>query len=46
MRTDTEVGRFEIIYGGGAGAMQPFGRNISEDEVLKVMAYIDTLAAK
>ena len=45
-RTDTEVGRFEIIYGGGAGAMQPFGRKISQDEVLKVMAYIDTLAAK
>jgi cytochrome c-L len=41
-RTDTEIGRFEIIYGGGAGAMQAFGRRIDQDEILKVMAYIDT----
>ena len=41
-RLDTDVGRFEIIYGGGAGAMQPFGRRIDQDEILKVMAYIDT----
>ena len=41
-RTDTEVGRFEIIYGGGAGAMQAFGRRIDQDDILKVMAYIDT----
>jgi cytochrome c-L len=41
-RLDTEVGRFEIIYGGGAGAMQAFGRRIDQDEILKVMAFIDT----
>jgi cytochrome c-L len=41
-RLDTEVGRFEIIYAGGAGAMQAFGRRIDQDEILKVMAYIDT----
>jgi cytochrome c-L len=41
-RLDTDVGRFEIIYGGGAGAMQAFGRRIDQDEILKVMAYIDT----
>lgn len=41
-RTDTDVGRFEIIYGGGAGAMQPFGRRIDQDEILQVMAFIDT----
>jgi cytochrome c-L len=41
-RTDTEVGRFEIIYGGGAGAMQAFGQRIDQDEILKIMAYIDT----
>ncbi len=45
-RTHTEVGRFEIIYGGGPGAMQPFGRRIDQDEILQVMAYIDTLRAK
>ena len=41
-RTHTEVGRFEIIYGGGAGAMQAFGRRIDQDSILKTMAYIDT----
>jgi cytochrome c-L len=41
-RTHTDVGRFEIIYGGGAGAMQAFGRRMDQDEILKVMAYIDT----
>ena len=42
-RLETDVGRFEIIYGGGAGAMQAFGRRIDQDDILKVMAYIDAL---
>ncbi|MGB7301243.1 MAG: c-type cytochrome [Burkholderiaceae bacterium] len=42
-RTNTEVGRFEMIYGGGAGAMQAFGDRIDQDDILKVMAFIDTL---
>lgn len=41
-RTATDKGRFEIIYAGGAGAMQAFGRRIDQDEILKVMAYIET----
>ncbi len=45
-RTNTDIGRFEIIYGGGAGAMQPFGRRIDQDDILKVMAYIDTFRTK
>jgi cytochrome c-L len=45
-RTGTDVGQFEIIYGGGAGSMQPFGRKIDQDEILKLMAYMDTLAAQ
>jgi cytochrome c-L len=45
-RTGTDVGRFEIIYGGGAGAMQPFGRRMDQDDILKVMAYVDTLRDK
>ncbi|GMG84131.1 hypothetical protein LNKW23_33450 [Paralimibaculum aggregatum] len=44
-RTGTEVGRFEIIYGGGAGAMQAFGRRMDQDDILKVMAFIDTFRA-
>jgi cytochrome c-L len=45
-RTGTEVGRFEIIYGGGAGAMQAFGQRMDQDDILKVMAFIDTLAVQ
>lgn len=41
-RLDTEAGRFEIIHSGGAGAMQAFHNRMSIDEILKVMAYIDT----
>lgn len=40
-RTNTEVGRFEIIYGGGKGSMRGFGRQMDQDDILKVMAYVD-----
>jgi cytochrome c-L len=42
-RTGTPVGAFEIIYAGGAGAMQAFGSRLSQDEILEVMAYLDQL---
>ena len=42
-RTDTPLGQFEIIYAGGTGAMQPFGQRMSQDEILKVIAYTDHL---
>lgn len=45
-RTDTEVGRFEVIYGGGAGAMQAFGLRMDQDAVLEVLAFIDTFREK
>lgn len=41
-RTATEQGRFEIIYAGGAGAMQAFGKRIDQDQILKIMAFIET----
>lgn len=41
-RTDTEIGRFEVVYGGGAGAMQAFGLRMDQDQVLEVLAFIDT----
>jgi len=41
----TDKGKFEIIYAGGAGAMQAFGRRITQDEILRVMAYLDELKA-
>ena len=44
-RTGTDVGQFEIIYAGGAGAMQAFGQRLSQDEILRLIAFLDTLAA-
>ncbi len=41
-RAATDKGRFEIVYGGSAGAMQPFGKRLNQDEILRIMAYIDT----
>lgn len=45
-RADTAVGRFEIIYAGAAGAMQAFGQRMDQDEILKVMAFIETFREK
>lgn len=45
-RVATDVGMFEVIYGGGAGAMQAFGRRMDQDAILKLMAYLDTLRAR
>jgi cytochrome c-L len=42
-RTGTVVGQFEIIYAGGAGAMQAFGTRLDQDEILKVIAFVETL---
>jgi cytochrome c-L len=39
----TDVGLFEIVYGGGLGAMQPFSKRLTQDEILRVMAYLRTL---
>ena len=43
-RMATDRGKFEIIYAGGAGAMQAFGRRLDQDAILKVIAYLDTLS--
>jgi cytochrome c-L len=42
-RTRTDVGMFEIIFGGGAGAMQPFKDRLTQDQILKLIAYLRTL---
>lgn len=43
-RVTTDVGLFEIIYGGASGAMQPFARQgLRQDSILKIMAYARTL---
>lgn len=41
-RAATDKGIFEIIYGGSAGAMQPFDKRLNQDEILRIMAYIET----
>jgi cytochrome c-L len=42
-RTKTDVGLFEIIFAGGTGAMQPFRERLTQDEILKVIAYLHSL---
>ena len=42
-RGNTDVGLFEVIYGGGTGAMQPSSKRLSQDEILKVMAFAESL---
>ncbi|HEX2257340.1 MAG TPA: c-type cytochrome [Afifellaceae bacterium] len=44
-RADTDVGVFEVICAGGAGAMMAFCPRISQDEILRIMAHIDQLRA-
>lgn len=45
-RAATDAGVFEVIYGGATGAMQAFGDRISQDDILKIMAYLETLKKK
>jgi cytochrome c-L len=42
-RISRDVGLFEVIFGGAAGAMQPFSKRMTQDQILKVMAYLRTL---
>jgi cytochrome c-L len=43
-RADTDVGKFEIIHSGAAGAMRPFSkRGITQDQILHIIAYVDSL---
>ncbi len=40
----TDVGMFEAIFGGAAGAMRSFReRGMSQDDMLKIIAYVHTL---
>ena len=45
-RVANDVGMFEVIYGGGSGAMQTFGARLTKDEILRMMAFIDSLKKK
>jgi cytochrome c(L) len=42
-RVKTDIGTFEVIYAGASGAMQSFGNRITQDDILKIMAYVSSL---
>ena len=43
-RVASDVGMFEVIYAGTTGAMQSFfRRGVTQDETLKIIAYVRTL---
>jgi len=38
----SDIGLFEVVFGGAGGAMQPFSKRLSQDQSLKVIAYVRT----
>jgi len=43
-RAASDVGMFEILYGGASGAMQSFARRgMTQDQMLKTIAYVRSL---
>ncbi len=43
-RANTDIGKFEIIHSGASGAMRSFSeRGVTQDQILKIIAYIHTL---
>lgn len=46
-RAGTDVGKFEIIHSGAAGAMKAFSkRGVAQDQILQLIAYIHELNSK
>lgn len=43
-RANTDVGKFEIIHSGAAGAMRSFSqRGMTQDQILHIIAYVNSL---
>ncbi len=42
-RVANDVGTFEVIYAGATGAMQSFGNRVTQDDILKIMAYMTSI---
>ncbi len=42
-QTSTDPGMFAILYAGASGAMQSFADRISQDDMLRIIAYVRTL---
>ena len=45
-RVVDDIGMFEVIYGGGAGAMAGFKGRLTQDQILKVIAFVDSMKQK
>lgn len=41
-----DVGMFEVVYGGAAGAMAGFKGRLTQDQILKVIAYVRSVKPK
>jgi cytochrome c-L len=42
-RTATDIGLFEAVFGGALGAMQSFRDRLTQDEILRLNAYVRSL---
>jgi cytochrome c(L) len=45
-RVKTDAGFFEVVYAGATGAMQSFGNRVAQDDILKIIAYVNSLKKK
>lgn len=45
-RVKTDAGFFEVVYSGATGAMQAFGNRVGQDDILKIIAYVNSLKKK
>ena len=45
-RVVNDVGMFEVIFGGAAGAMAGFKGRLTQDQILKVIAYVRSMKQK
>jgi cytochrome c-L len=45
-RVSTDVGMFEVIYGGATGAMRAYKGRLTQDQILQVIAYVRSLESQ
>ena len=45
-RIATDRGLFEVIYGAARRRVQPMGRRFTQDQILRIIAYVGTLPKK
>jgi cytochrome c-L len=42
-RVATDKGFFEVVHGGASGAMPAFGERLDQEQILKILAFVDSL---